>query len=41
MKTGIYQDYINIFIKYQEIDYMKYIIFDENQLRLFNCLPKP
>lgn len=37
----IYQDQKNIFRKMQEVDYLKYLLLTEEQLALYQIIPKP
>lgn len=37
----IYQDQKNILRKMQEIDYLKYLLLTEDQLALYQIIPKP
>jgi hypothetical protein len=41
VKTEYLQDYMSIFKKLVDIDVMNQIIFDSDQLNLYNNIPKP
>lgn len=36
-----FQDFINVFKKLQEIDLLKYLLFQDDQLTMYGIIPKP